>query len=200
VGDRGTYHHGALREALLAGAFHVLETEGLASLSLRKLAEAAGVSKTAPYRHFTDKRDLLLTVAGEGFRLLADAFESATKALAPDRGGPPATGGLRALMHAYIAFARARPALYRLMFSPMGYSLHSENCRIQSERAIGMLVTEVAAAQASGWRSSQEGRALVLSLWAEVHGWAGLIMDGLLPAGMVGPEEDLAPMAETLLS
>jgi AcrR family transcriptional regulator len=200
VGDRGSYHHGALREALLAGAFHLLETEGLAALSLRRLADTAGVSKTAPYRHFKDKRDLLLTIAGEGFRLLADAFESARAAVPSARSEPASTKGLRALMHAYVAFARARPALYRLMFSPMGYSLHSENCRIQSERAIGMLIAEVASAQAAGWRSAQEGRALVLSLWAEVHGWAGLIIDGLLPAGMVGEGEDISPLAETLLN
>ena len=50
------YHHGALKETLLAEALHELETEGLEGVSLRKVAEAVGVSKSAPYRHFADKR------------------------------------------------------------------------------------------------------------------------------------------------
>ncbi|HEY9595958.1 MAG TPA: TetR family transcriptional regulator, partial [Spirochaetia bacterium] len=74
---RQPYHHGALRAALLAEALRSLEKDGLESLSLRGLAHAVGVSKTAPYRHFADKRELLVEIAAEGFRMFADALESA---------------------------------------------------------------------------------------------------------------------------
>jgi AcrR family transcriptional regulator len=47
-----TYHHGHLREELLRLGLAALETEGAAILSLRSLAERAGVSKTAPYQEF----------------------------------------------------------------------------------------------------------------------------------------------------
>jgi AcrR family transcriptional regulator len=180
------YHHGALREALLGQAFRDIETEGLEGLSLRRLAETAGVSKTAPYRHFADKRDLLVTIAAEGFRLLAEKLESVPETI-------------HALYRAYVDFARERPVLYKLMISRLGYELHSEACRLNSERALGCLVRAVRLAQASGWRSGQEETALVLSLWAGVHGWASLLIDDLLPEGTVGKGDDWLRFAQVLL-
>jgi AcrR family transcriptional regulator len=201
------YHHGALREALLAQALHDLEAEGLEAVSLRRLAETAGVSKTAPYRHFADKRELLVTLAADGFRLLAEALEAVMPAAdpaAPPR--PPAPSGasdpraaLRALFRAYMDFARERPALYKLMISRLGYELHSEACRINSERALGCLVRAVAAAQASGWRRQQDQMSLVLALWASVHGWALLLIDGLLPPGFSLEGDDWFKAAVLLL-
>jgi AcrR family transcriptional regulator len=197
------YHHGALREALLTEAFRSLETGGLEGLSLRGLAEATGVSKTAPYRHFADKRDLLVSLAAEGFRELADALEGA-RAQTPPAGEPKGDLGdgpaeIRALIRAYVDFARARPALYRLMFSRLGYSLHSESCRQNSLRALDCLVRSVARAQKEGWRAGHEQRGLVLSLWAAVHGWAGLLIDGLLPPELIGEGEDWLKFAESFL-
>jgi len=177
------YHHGALREALLSQAFQDLETEGLEGLSLRRLAESTGVSKTAPYRHFADKRDLLVTIAAEGFRLLAEKLEAAPSAPQPPAPGGDALQGITALCRAYVEFARERPVLYKLMISRLGYELHSEACRLNSERAFGCLVRAVQTAQAAGWRRDKDGMALVLSLWASIHGWAGLLIDGLLPSG-----------------
>jgi AcrR family transcriptional regulator len=188
------YHHGALKETLLAEALHDLETEGLEGVSLRRLAESAGVSKTAPYRHFADKRELLVAIAADGFRLLAEKLESA-----PQGENGDTLEGIRSLFRAYMAFARERPALYKLMISRLGYELHSEACRLNSERALGCLVRAVQAAQAAGWRSDKEGMALVLSLWASVHGWATLIIDGLLPPGTIAEGDDWLRFAQVLL-
>lgn len=127
------YHHGSLKAALLVQAMDDIEVLGLEGLSLRGLAERAGVSKTAPYRHFADRRDLLVSLAAEGFGLLADALE-----LVPLPADAEPTAALRALFRAYVDFARARPALYKLMISRLGYELHSEECRRNSERASGL--------------------------------------------------------------
>ncbi|HAD65476.1 MAG TPA: TetR family transcriptional regulator, partial [Alcanivorax sp.] len=51
----GRYHHGDLHAALLREAAVLLREQGVEGLSLRRLAERAGVSRTAPYHHFTDK-------------------------------------------------------------------------------------------------------------------------------------------------
>jgi AcrR family transcriptional regulator len=197
VGDH--YHHGALREALLTEAFRTLETGGLDGLSLRGLAEATGVSKTAPYRHFADKRDLLVSVAAEGFRELADALEAALASSPGTDESADVLREIRSLVRAYVDFARARPALYRLMFSRLGYSLHSESCRRNSMRALDCLTRSVARAQGHGWRAEQEPRGVVLSLWAAVHGWAGLLIDGLLPPELVAEGEDWFRFAESFL-
>jgi len=200
VESKDHYHHGALRKALLTEAFRSLEAGGLEGLSLRGLAEATGVSKTAPYRHFTDKRDLLVSLAAEGFGELADALEGAlAQARQPTEPGD-GMADIRALIRVYVDFARARPALYRLMFSRLGYSLHSESCRRNSLRALDCLIRSVARAQEGGWRKDREQRGLVLSVWAAVHGWAGLLIDGLLPPELIGEGEDWFKFAESVLT
>jgi len=194
------YHHGALRQALISEALEALEKDGLEGLSLRGLAAGAGVSKTAPYRHFADKRALLVALAADGFRQLADLLEKALEASAvPASAEGRATDGIRALFGAYLRFARSRPALYRLMLSRLGFSLHSESCRTNSERAFACLVEAVKEAQALGWRLGKEPMGLVLSLWAEVHGWAGLLIDGLLPEGFPPSPDAISKATETLL-
>src|SRR5687768_13857073 len=64
------YHHGNLRRALLDEALATIRTEGVDGLTLREIGARLGVSRTALYRHFADKRALLAAVATEGFRTL----------------------------------------------------------------------------------------------------------------------------------
>ena len=65
---RPSYHHGDLRQVLLRSAKQLIAEAGIENLSLRRLAERAGVSRTAPYHHFSDKNDLLCAIAAAGFR------------------------------------------------------------------------------------------------------------------------------------
>ena len=71
------YHHGNLRNALLAIATELLVEDGIQALSLRKMAQRAGVSHNAPYMHFADKEAVLAAIAEEGFRRLAIEVEAA---------------------------------------------------------------------------------------------------------------------------
>jgi AcrR family transcriptional regulator len=50
----------------VAGA--LLEDEGRGAVTLRELGRRAGLSRSAPYRHFDGKEDLLAAVAAEGLR------------------------------------------------------------------------------------------------------------------------------------
>ncbi|MBB2927994.1 TetR/AcrR family transcriptional regulator [Paraburkholderia silvatlantica] len=98
----------ALRETLIAAALGILAAG--AEPSLRAVARAAGVSAMAPYRHFPDKAGLLAAVADHGFRRLGRVLR-----IADDR--DDAREALFAQGMAYVDFARANPALFRLMYS-----------------------------------------------------------------------------------
>ena len=103
------YHHGDLRDALIAAAQDIMETEGLAALSLRAVSRRAGVSPAAPYHHFPDKQALLDAVAERGFDALTSAMTERM-----DRAGDSAAR-LDASGIGYVAFAVANPALFGLM-------------------------------------------------------------------------------------
>src|ERR1700760_3315370 len=104
------YHHGDLSRALVDAARRLLEAEGPSALSLRAVAREAGVSPAAPYHHFKDKGELLDAVAGEGWMMLDQALVKA-KAQAPD-----IHHAMTELGVAYVCFACANPALYRVMY------------------------------------------------------------------------------------
>lgn len=186
MSDKEPYHHGNLKQELLERALQVLEEKGVEALSLRDLAQESGVSKTAPYRHFKDKRQLLVEASAEGFARLAATLESCGT-------------DLKRVMRAYVEFARARPGLYRLMFSRVGYELHSERCRINADRSMDALVQAAAAAQAAGWNAVVAPQALVLSLWSLAHGWAGLLTERLIPETLGFDEESWFETMEAFL-
>jgi AcrR family transcriptional regulator len=53
------------REQILDAATHVMHTLGMARTTTREIAQAAGLSEAALYRHFADKAELFLCVIGE---------------------------------------------------------------------------------------------------------------------------------------
>src|SRR5208282_3600276 len=106
---RRTYHHGDARNALLRAAADLLEKVWAAGLSLRQVAEHAGLSRQAPYNHFADKEALLAELVREGFERLATSLAVG--------GDPKAKNALERAADAYIRRAQEAPALFRLMFS-----------------------------------------------------------------------------------
>ncbi|WP_246725163.1 TetR/AcrR family transcriptional regulator [Beijerinckia sp. L45] len=165
--SKKTYHHGDLRDALIVAALEVLEEGGLAGLSLREAARRAGVSAMAPYRHFADKEALIAGVAAVGFQRFADLLRQADAK-------PDAHEALIAQGVAYVDFACARPALFRLMFGATSPNVKGD-LALAGESAYAVLATRVASlakpAQAADW---------TLTCWSVVHGLAMLALDGKL--------------------
>jgi AcrR family transcriptional regulator len=108
--DDPNYHHGDLRAALVRAAAAEIERGGYENLSLRELAESLGVSRAAPYRHFTDRRALLAAVAADGFERLTAAYRKATSS------GKTPRARLAAAGRGYLKYAAERPQTFRLMF------------------------------------------------------------------------------------
>jgi AcrR family transcriptional regulator len=106
---RSVYHHGDLAEALLEAAIREIGAHGTEKLSLRALAREAGVSPTAPYRHFESRTALFAALALRGFHALHERLRAA------DVGYGPADRLLRT-SEAYIEFAQAHRVEYQLMF------------------------------------------------------------------------------------
>lgn len=110
-GGRRGYHHGNLREALVAAALELIAAKGPAGFTIAEAARLAGVSPAAPYRHFRDAEALLAEVALRGFDHLTEAL---TRSWAD--GKPDPVQAFEALGRAYLGFARGQPAYYAAMF------------------------------------------------------------------------------------
>lgn len=59
---KDNYHHGNLKEALINAGIKLINEEGEANLSLRKVASLCDVSHSAPYAHFKDKEELISAI------------------------------------------------------------------------------------------------------------------------------------------
>ncbi len=107
---RKSYHHGNLRETLIDSALEILKEGTLADLSLRALARKAGVSQTAPYRHFEDKEALIAVLIEEGMRKLGQAMMEIMEM------GIPPLERLQKLGMRYVEFSEDCPAHFKVMF------------------------------------------------------------------------------------
>ncbi|MER8016944.1 TetR/AcrR family transcriptional regulator [Streptomyces griseoluteus] len=162
-----SYHHGDLRAACLRAARELLEEDGSAGLSLRAVARRAGVSATAPYRHYADRDALVSAVAAEGYRELAEYLAAAH----PE---PRTPDELASVAVAYVRFALDRPAMFRVMFAEPCDPGSEE--RVAATAAISAYVRGIVLAVFPG----VDPDALSTTVWALVHGLAFLHLDGKL--------------------
>lgn len=162
---RSGYHHGDLRAALLAHATEMLESGE--NFSMRALAKRAGVSAAAPYRHFDDREALESALAVEGF----DGLRATMEALP----SPPAdAAALSEYGVAYVRFALAHPARFKLMFGRECDDRDDE--RVRAAGALNTVFFDAVAAVFPG----PGAEALATAGWALAHGLAFLHLDGKL--------------------
>jgi AcrR family transcriptional regulator len=172
--EKKPYHHGDLRAALIVEGLRLLSERDADSLSLREVARAVGVSAPSVYRHFPDKEALMTALAEEGLKRLAAAQHEAADAAGGGEAGFAATG------RAYVRFALANPALFRLIFTSPVIARYRQNNPAPDE-AMNFLLAN-AAASVGADRESAEARGAAIQAWALVHGMAMLMLDGQLPA------------------
>ncbi len=173
---RPSYHHGDLRQTLLRSAKQLIAEAGIENLSLRRLAERAGVSRTAPYHHFSDKNDLLCAIAAEGFRrrhqTAAAEFDNKAKSMLEK---------FHVYMNSYVQFAVDNPEEYELMF---GRSIWKQQNSTEELRAVAYpcfqhQVDMIRCWQSCGVISGDNALRSAQVIWGALHGIAKLFIDGI---------------------
>jgi AcrR family transcriptional regulator len=162
-----TENAAATRRALLDAAGALLDTGGPEAVTLREVGARAGVSRSAPYGHFANKDSLLMALAAETWDSVGDALEEL--AARPD--SPPST--LRHALISLITLGRARPHLYRLMFTtPAADPTAAMQAAVRTQDVFLAIVTRVV-----GPERSRQDAALLL---ANAHGLTSLDLSGHL--------------------
>lgn len=158
------YHHGNLQVALLAHATEWIAAGHLETISLRKLAQAVGVTPAAVYHHFPDKTALLNAVVAQTGLLLQQRLRSAAE-------DHPSLTPCAALGASYVEFAAANPAL----FTQLASSDCAESEQIQLE-SLELLKLALVAERLGAPLSTAVLDEHVAIAWAMSHGFATLVL------------------------
>jgi AcrR family transcriptional regulator len=170
---KASYHHGSLREALLAAALELVRERGPTEVSLREVARRAGVSHAAPAHHFGDKAGLLTALAIEGFHRFTEAQRAGAA-----RGGDDPQRRFGWLGWAYVMFAAEHRAYFEVMFRPELLRKSDAALAEASLAAYQLLLESVRAALGDPTPDELALHATVS--WSEAHGLATLWLDGNL--------------------
>lgn len=175
----------------------LLDTGGPGAVTLRAVGDAAGISQSAPYRHYEDKRALLEAMV----RANLDYFNAALEKAKRDGSAP--FGALDRLVRAYFDFARRFPVRFRFLLE-----VSREDSRLGAEvrQAFGAVTSLVRAAQQAGQLKGGGAEQISALIFGAAYGMADLAQYGLAAVATreqaVGPDAapDLAPLLLDLLA
>lgn len=170
-----SYHHGALRDALLQRAAEVIEAQGVERLTLRGLARDLNVSHGAPNRHFANREELLTTLATDAWEQMRQATLARAEA-APD----DSWIRLNAMGRGFLTWAIQNRSLFSVIVHPDVARYAGEALEAAVDRFQETVRAAVAATQANGRHPQATLDALNLYTNAVPFGAAMLVHHPLL--------------------
>lgn len=169
------FHHGDLRRALVDAMLDLVNKGKSPYVTMRAVAQRAGVSHAAAYRHYRSQDDLLAAVAA---RCFDEMRERITATIAPL---PDPLDRFHRIGFAYVEFARSSPSLFRLMYGPQ-FARREEHPALQASAraAFAGLLETVKQCHERGLLRDGNPVEQALTGWSLAHGLAMLIVDGQL--------------------
>ena len=171
-----------MNDAVLDEVERAVEQNGLEALSVRTIAKSIGVSHSAVFRHFSDKKDVLTAFATRSANRMADTINTKVNQARKDR--KFLVAGL-----AYVNYARANPGPFRVIFREDVINAENEGYLSAMNR-----LAEILAIGGHGGGNNLALSPHALLAWSSVHGIATLCVDGSLSRDV--PNEKL----ETLVT
>ena len=161
-------HKGIDRASIVAAAIALVNTEGAAALSLKRLADDLGVQTPSLYNHVDGMPDLLAALALENSRNMAACLTDAAV-------GRSGVAAVQALADAYRGYIMANPGLYALGLRPAHMATPADPARIAAdERTVAVAVAVVNSCGLYG----DDALHAVRGLRSVVHGFATLELAG----------------------
>lgn len=162
-------------QRIASAALRVLEKEGPAAVTMRRIAKAVRVTPMAIYHHFPNREALLKTVTDREFEKLA-AFMDARQA--SGRNGE--RGRLLRVMDYYIDYAFKHPKVFDYVFSQYRTDARRfpRDFRARRSPTMNRVADTVAGAMARKEIRKDDVWEVAMELWAHVHGYVALFRAG----------------------
>ena len=156
-------------ERISQAALAILETEGPDAVSMRRIADAVGITPMAIYHHFRNREALLNSVTNQQFATFLSYIEKR-----PFRGSPEAQ--LISAMEAYIDYAFDQPRIFDYVFAQPrpGARRYPEDFRARRSPTLNPIADAVRAAMRAGLLRKDDVWEVALELWAVTHGYVTL--------------------------
>lgn len=163
-----SYRHGDLREACMAVGLDLVREFGADKLSLREVARRAGVSPSAPYKHFSNKETLLAALASRGF----ETFEQYLRSSAPQGLQLIDREQFFEMGRQYVTFAEKNPDYYRLMFTNVVPD-HADYPDLMdaASSSFSVLLESLQVMQSNGQIINDDPNLLASHIWASLNGF-----------------------------
>ena len=174
-----------MKNALIQAGVEILSKEGMEGLSLRKVAQRAGVSHSAPYSHFPDKQSLIAAISTEGFNQLYAELDAAILAY-PKNPKKQLQQGIQA----YVQFALNNTDTFKIMFSGVLEKEKEYPAFVEiSSKTFRRVVDVVRACQEVGILSSTPSEMMAVAVWGQVHGIVSLALEGQISHSVLDSHE-----------
>jgi AcrR family transcriptional regulator len=160
-------------DRILGAARALFEREGAQAVSMRRIADAVGLTPMAIYRHFPSREALLKRISDDSFDEIARHW------LARNRGGD-ALARVIALQRIYLDYALAHPHLFDHAFSARRADArkYPDDFRAGLSPTLGVAAEAVAEAMHAGLLRGDDEWDVAMTLWAHTHGLVALYRAG----------------------
>ncbi|MBK5332281.1 MAG: TetR/AcrR family transcriptional regulator [Ilumatobacteraceae bacterium] len=167
---------------LLKSASDLLAAEGPGALTVRRIANDAGVSTMNVYSRFGGKDGVVEHLFTEGFNRLAEGMASVT-----ETGDPIAD--IRSCGAAYRQFAIDNPTLYSVMFDRVVPDfLPTIEAQMLAGATLGLLAKRLERAMMAGALRTADPLSTAALVWATCHGVVSLELKGVDPDTLNWPD------------
>jgi AcrR family transcriptional regulator len=179
-------------DTLIQAAATLLDSGGEQAVTLRAVGHAAGVSHNAPYKHFRNRDALLAAVATADLATLETTFANIRGS------GQAPRAKLLGAIGALIAFSRAQPSRYRLVFGAPTLAREHAELQARSTACLAEIMALVDECKSAKALPDAPTKSLASLLLAAMHGLVLLEAQGQLHAekGLPTVEENMELMID----
>jgi AcrR family transcriptional regulator len=160
-------------DKIAATALRILEKEGPAAVSMRRVAKVVGITPMAIYHHFPNREALLQTITDREFSKLAEHFDAIQPRASME-------SKLLHVMDNYLDYALAHPRIFDYVFSQYrsGARRYPEDFVARRSPTLNRVADTVEEAMRNGLLNEDDVWEVALELWAQVHGYVTLYRAG----------------------